>query len=128
MMKDNKPIELKIISPEESTLKGFHDHNLVISDSSGSPHSQAGEIKYVPGAMGGWYEIAVALGLVAFPVSVIASCLANWISTSLSKGNEAKVKLIIRKGDLSIDIDLSNIDEDTIVDCLNKALDHVDSE
>jgi hypothetical protein len=127
-MKNTSQIEIKIISPEESTLEGFNDQNLVILDSSGSCYLNVGEIKYVPGAMGGWYEVAVALGLIAFPISVIASCLANWISSSLSKRDGAKAKLIIRKGDLSIDIDLSNIDEDTIVDCLSEALESVDSE
>ena len=127
-MKSTSQIDIKIISSEESTLEGFREKDIVISNSSGSCHSQVGEIKYVPGAMGGWYELAVVLGLVAFPTSVIASCLANWISSSLSKGNRTKAKMIMRKGNLSIDIDLSNIDEDTIVDCLSEALDSVDSE
>ena len=108
----------------------FYGHDLVIGDSVDEFHSGQGDIKYFPGATGGWYELAVALGLIAFPVSVIASGIANWITASLSndKGNAVRLKMIIRKGDLSVDIDLSNVDEDTIIDTLCEAIDSVNTQ
>lgn len=128
-MKNDNQIHIKIISSDETTLEHFYTQRLVISDPTiDDNYPELSAIKYIPGAMGGWYEMAITLGLIAFPASVCASYLANWIFVASSKTDKPKVKLVIRKGNLSIDLDLANVEKDTICDALSKVLDHVDSE
>ena len=125
---DNE-LQLKIISQSEDTANRFANEPFTIPDTPSLPSEiRKGDVAYVPGAMGGWYELAVAVGLTALPISVFASCLANWITNVLAEPfpSPIQAKLVVRKGDLSAELELSDVDQETLIEALRAALDRVD--
>jgi len=87
----------------------------------------------VPGAMGGWFELATDFGVLAIPAGVLASCIASWIVSAINsrKSPEAqppKAKLVLERDGRSIEIELTAADASALGEAIKSALDHVDSE
>lgn len=123
-MNNDNNIRIKVLSAQEDELEVFAEQKFVVDEEV----VESSDITYVPGAMGGWYEIAVAIGLTALPISVLAGCIANWIGKALEKDSSMHAKIVIRKGERSAELDLSNVDRETLLDSLSEVLDYVDPE
>jgi hypothetical protein len=78
--------------------------------------------------MQGWWEIAVAVGLTAAPVSVLTSVLASWISDALRDGKpQGETKVILRSNDGRVsEFLVSSTDRAVIAAALTAALENVD--
>lgn len=86
----------------------------------------------VPGALGGWFELAVAFGVLAIPAGVLASCIANWLTSAIKNRNEHGValstaKLVFEKNGVPVEIELTSTAPSKLVEAIKDALDHVDS-
>jgi hypothetical protein len=87
----------------------------------------------VPGAMGGWFELAASFGVLGLPAGVLASCIATWITSAikdrnLPQGPLPTAKLVFEKGGHSVEIELTANDLSALTEAIKRALDHVHSE
>lgn len=85
----------------------------------------------VPGATGSWWELAAALGILSFPLSVAGNLLATWIWSALKNSptpktkSACKVKIILRHGDKSADITIESNELAPITSMVTEALHRV---
>jgi hypothetical protein len=83
----------------------------------------------IPGMFETWFEIAATVGIFAIPVSVVTNLLSSWIWSKLYPMNKNGIEgqIIVRNGEKEIQVDLSNIDKDTLNEIIKMVVDNVDS-
>ncbi len=121
---------IKVLSQDEEILKRLSSKYIEIDLADRHKEQfHTSETKYVPGAIGGWYELAINFGLIALPASILASSIANWISNSLKDRapDNTSAKIIIRQGEFGAQIELEDANNETILEALDKVLNHVDT-
>jgi len=92
-----------------------------------------GEPRFVPGAMGSWWEIVLALGVVSIPARVAATLISNrmWQAYLKSKSDQqqsrqtTKARLIFRNDSCSFEFQIESWDHEAIRSCVEAALIHV---
>jgi hypothetical protein len=92
----------------------------------------------VPGAVGGWFELAMNFGVLSLPAGVLAGCIANWITAAIKSSGERsakasdassdKAKLVLERDGRSVEIELTSSDPAALADAIKSALDRVDTE
>jgi len=128
----NRPVSLKIISTDGTFVDSLQ-RSEILPTADGRTAIESlpcakGAAVHVPGAMQGWWEIAVAVGLAAAPISVLTSVLASWISDALrDKKPQGETKVILRSSDGRVsEFSVSSTDRAVIAAALTAALENVD--
>jgi hypothetical protein len=101
---------------------------------------EIGHPTFVPGAVGSWWEILGAIGVIGFPVGVIGNLVASWIWRAMTRATEEqglttlnlaatrKVKLVLHSGDKVVEAEIESSDMDAIRASVETALLHVDQQ
>lgn len=87
----------------------------------------------VPGTMGGWFELAANFGILSLPAGVLASCIANWITSAIKdrkvpSASLPRAKLVFEREGRSVEIELTASDASALAEAIKNALDRVHSE
>lgn len=135
------PFDIKIISSDADTVLLLESaHNLLKTPSVLSDNGlecEVGHVAHIPGAMGGWYELAIAFQLSSLPVATLANVFASWITNALQKTpgqsventqKQTKTKLILRNGNRTSELIISTTDPKALIETLRAALEHVDQD
>jgi hypothetical protein len=128
----NRPVVIKVISTDASFVARLHSSKIASPSDSGALTGELqlekGAALHVPGAMHGWWEIAVAIGVAAAPVTVLTSVLATWISENLvGTKPHGETKIVLRSSDGRVsEVAVSSADPAIILVALQAALQNVD--
>lgn len=125
------PLQLTVVYADEDLGTALVEHPLPLPAAVRQPTIDP-PVR-VPGAMGGWFELAASFGVLSLPAGVLASCIANWITAAIKnrKAPQAPLptaRLVLEKGGRSVEIELTAADPSALVEAIKRALDHVDSE
>lgn len=91
---------------------------------------QAGVPEWTPGATGGWWELAVDIGVVAAPVSVVCNLIASWVWSAWEKARTeparpVEVTLMLRDGERVAELRVSSSDTEAARAAILAAVTHV---
>jgi hypothetical protein len=123
-----KPLELTVVYADAGLGEALASQPLPLPASA--PQPTIDTPVRVPGAVGGWFEVAVNFGVTGFPAGVLAGCIANWITDAIkSRGEQShKAKLILERDGRSVEVELTSSDPVALADAIKSALDRVDPE
>lgn len=134
-------MQITVLSSESSFIAALAVNREPVPPEAGEMSWQVGTPQLIPGAAGGWWELAVDIGVIAAPVSIVCNLLANWIWSALtatqlapplSVGSQnpptTDIRLVLREGDKVAELSITGADIDAIRASLQAALVHVHSE
>ena len=121
-------LEATLIYADEGLGVALCERRLVLPDTQ--PQPQIEQPVRTPGAMGGWFELAVSFGVVALPAGVLASCIANWLTAAAArrretKGNALKARLVLERDGRYVEVEISAADAGTISEMVRNALERI---
>lgn len=124
-------LELTVMYADETFGTALANNALKLPP--GADHVQIAPATRIPGAMGGWFELAVNFGVLGIPASVVAGCIANWLTTAIKSrqapdGQSFKAKLVFLQGEKSVEIELTAGDATTLAQAIETTLARVNSQ
>lgn len=97
-----------------------------------APKIVPGKIERMPGAADGWWEVLVDIGLISMPISMLSNLIIGWFleytQSPELKRPTAPIRLILREGERSADLEYSGGDPGAFKTALSAALHHVHRE
>ncbi len=129
----NPKLHLTILAEDEQTIRALADRPLVLANADRREAVAVDGPRHVPGAMGGWYELALQVGVVSLPAGIVASCLATWIMEARSAQPESEklrsaAKLVIQRGDSVAEVVLVADSAADLGTAIRNAMEHADSQ
>ncbi len=86
-------IELKLLSENSKILQDLSSSGKRQSVGNDKIVFQCGQTRHVPGIVDSWYELVTTVGLATVPASILAGVVTNWLTNSINKENNKKVKV-----------------------------------
>ena len=125
------PLQLTVVYADEALGTSLAEQPVPLPAGAQQPTVDA-PVR-LPGAMGGWFELAASFGVLGIPAGVLASCIASWIFSAIKDRNGTqtplpKAKLVFERGGRSVEIELTAADPAALAEAIKGALVHVDSE
>jgi tRNA threonylcarbamoyladenosine modification (KEOPS) complex Pcc1 subunit len=128
-----KHLELTVVYADAALGEALARHRLALPATHAQPTIE--RPVHVPGAVGGWFELALNFGVLSLPAGVLAGCIANWITTAIKSRSESpsdasnnsshRAKLVLQRDGSSVEIELAANDPSALADAIKSALDRV---
>ncbi|MGD0227796.1 MAG: hypothetical protein ABSF71_36260 [Terriglobia bacterium] len=128
-------MEIKVLSNDPELVKTLATMRTESIPGHETVPVDTGEPRFIPGALGSWWEIALTLGVLSIPARVAASLVANriWLAYSKSRSEPDRtprsrpptVKLVLREGDVVAEVKIESWEFEAIRESVKAALVHV---
>jgi hypothetical protein len=136
-------MQITVISADENVVTALaHDAPSLASEYAKLSPAASFEVigpERTPGAMGTWWQLAVDLGFVSAPVSVVCNLIASWIWSAKKSppprsspdttgpAMASDVLLVLRHGDKVAEVQIEHADMAAVSAAIEAAFLHVHS-
>lgn len=123
-------MELKLLTNYSKFVENISSNDL--ADCFGHEdecHIESTNLSRIPGASGGWFELAINFGVIAIPSSIFSGIVAAWLWSIVDKTKSIenkKIKIVLKNEGRTAEIEIDQADRKATEKALKAALKHVD--
>lgn len=126
-------MQLKVLSDDARFIEQLVKTRFPTDQAVAKLSFEAGTVRRIPGATGGWFELLCNLGVIALPAGIVGNLIASWIwsalkDESLPRTERQVIRLVLRNGDKVADLQIHSDNFETTREAVKEALDHVNRE